>query len=166
MLDASRSVGVVNSLLNPEQKNAFAEKTREEYQRLREEHAGRGREKKMRTLEEARANAMPIDWATARIDRPSFLGRRVIEDQPLDELVPFIDWSPFFHTWELRGRYPGIFDDPYVGKQARELYDDARRLLDEIVEGNSCRRGPCTDSTRPTASATTSSSTRTKTATW
>ena len=59
----------------------------------------------------------------------------MIADQPLDELVPFIDWSPFFHTWELRGRYPGIFDDPYVGKQARELYDDARRLLDEIVAG-------------------------------
>ena len=57
----------------------------------------------------------------------------MIEDQPLDELVPLIDWSPFFHTWELRGRYPGIFDDPYVGKQARELYDDARRLLDDIV---------------------------------
>ena len=133
VLDASRSVGVVNSLLNPDQKKAFAEKTREEYQRLREEHAGRGREKKMRTLEEAREKSTPIDWTKTRIDRPTFLGRRVIEDQPLDELVPFIDWSPFFHTWELRGRYPGIFDDPYVGKQARELYDDARRLLDEIV---------------------------------
>ncbi len=134
VLDASRSVGVVNSLLNPEQKKTFAEKTREEYQRLREEHAGRSREKKMLTLDEARARATRIDWTTTRIDRPSFLGRRVIEDQPLDELVPFIDWSPFFHTWELRGRYPGIFDDPYVGKQARELYDDARRLLDEIVD--------------------------------
>ena len=133
VLDASRSVGVVNSLLNPDQKKEFAEKTREEYQRLREEHAGRSREKKMRTLEEARAKATPFDWAKTRIDRPSFLGRRVVEDQPLGELVPFIDWSPFFHTWELRGRYPGIFDDPYVGKQARELYDDARRLLDEIV---------------------------------
>ena len=133
VLDASRSVGVVNALLNPEQKAAFAQKTRDEYQRLREEHAGRGREKKMLTIEEARARAPRIDWTVARIDRPSFLGRRVIEDQPLEELVPFIDWSPFFHTWELRGRYPGIFDDPYVGKQARELYDDARRLLDIIV---------------------------------
>ncbi len=134
VLDASRSVGVVNSLLNPDQKKGFAEKTREEYQRLREEHAGRGREKKMRTLAEAREKALPIDWSRTRIDRPSFLGRRVIEDQPLSELVPFIDWSPFFHTWELRGRYPGIFDDPYVGKQARELYDDARLLLDTIVD--------------------------------
>ena len=134
VLDASRSVGVVNSLLHPEQKIEFAEKTRAEYQRLREEHAGRGREKKMLTLEEARTKATPIDWATTRIDKPAFLGRRILEDQPLEELVPFIDWSPFFHTWELRGRYPGIFDDPYVGKQAKELYDDARRLLDTIVE--------------------------------
>ena len=107
VLDASRSVGVVNSLLHPEQKIEFAEKTRAEYQRLREEHAGRGREKKMLTLEEARTKATPIDWATTRIDKPAFLGRRILEDQPLEELVPFIDWSPFFHTWELRGRYPG-----------------------------------------------------------
>ena len=134
VLDASRSVGVVNSLLNPDQKKAFAEKTREEYVRLREEHAGRGREKKMLTLEEARAKRPPFDWAATRIDTPSFLGRRPIDDQPLETLVPFIDWSPFFHTWELRGRFPGIFDDPYVGKQAKELYDDARRLLDQIVE--------------------------------
>ena len=135
VLDASRSVGVVNSLLNPEQKKDFAEKTRVEYDRLREEHAGRGREKKMLTLEEARAKKTPVDWATARIDTPGFLGKRIIDDQPLEELVPFIDWSPFFHTWELRGRFPGIFDDPYVGTQAKELYDDARRLLDQIVEG-------------------------------
>ncbi len=135
VLDASRSVGVVNSLLNPDQKKDFAEKTRVEYDRLREEHAGRGREKKMLTLEEARAKKPGFDWATARIDTPSFLGKRIIDDQPLEELVPFIDWSPFFHTWELRGRFPGIFDDPYVGTQAKELYDDARRLLDQIVEG-------------------------------
>ena len=133
VLDASRSVGVVSALLNPEQKPLFIEKTRGEYQKLREDYAGRSREKKMLTLEEARAKRTPIDWATTRIDTPTFLGRRVIESQPLEDLVPYIDWSPFFHTWELRGRFPGIFDDPYVGKQARELYDDARRLLDEIV---------------------------------
>ena len=133
VLDASRSVGVVSALLNPEQREDYIEKTRGEYQKLREDHAGRTREKKMLTLEEARARRTPIDWQSARIDTPAFLGRRVIDDRPLEELVPLIDWSPFFHTWELRGRYPGIFDDPYVGKQARELYDDARRLLDEIV---------------------------------
>ena len=133
VLDASRSVGVVSALLNPEQRDAYIAKTRGEYQKLREDHAGRTREKKMLPLEQARARRTAIDWAKARIDTPAFLGRRVIESQPLEDLVPLIDWSPFFHTWELRGRYPGIFDDPYVGKQARELYDDARRLLDEIV---------------------------------
>ena len=133
VLDASRSVGVVSALLNPEQRDEYIAKTRGEYQKLREDHAGRTREKKMLPLEQARARRTAIDWAKARIDTPAFLGRRVIESQPLEDLVPLIDWSPFFHTWELRGRYPGIFDDPYVGKQARELFDDARRLLDEIV---------------------------------
>ena len=135
VLDASRAVGVVGALLSPEQKPGFIEKTRTDYQRLREEHAGKGAGRKMLSLDAARARATRIDWATTRIDTPAFLGRRVIADQPLDELVPFIDWSPFFHTWELRGRYPGIFDDPYVGKQARELYDDARALLTKIVDG-------------------------------
>ncbi|MBV9656597.1 MAG: methionine synthase, partial [Verrucomicrobia bacterium] len=133
VLDASRSVGVVSALLNPEQRTGFVAETKTAYQKLREDHAARTTEKKMLPLAEARARRTPIDWSTSIIDTPSFLGRRVIENQPLDELVPFIDWSPFFHTWELRGRYPGIFDDPYVGPQARELYDDARRLLDRII---------------------------------
>ncbi len=139
VLDASRAVGVVNSLLSPEQKPVFVEKTRTDYQRLREEHAGKGAGRRMLALNEARAKATPIDWATTRIDTPSFLGRRVIDDQPLEELVPFIDWSPFFHTWELRGRFPGIFEDPYVGKHARELYHDARELLKKIVDGRLVR---------------------------
>ncbi len=135
VLDASRSVGVVNSLLNDEQKPGFVAKTRTDYQRLREEHAHRSASKKMVSITAARALHPPIDWAAAAIDVPEFLGPRVIADQPLSELVPYIDWSPFFHTWELRGRFPGIFDDPYVGKQARELYDDARKLLQDIVHG-------------------------------
>jgi 5-methyltetrahydrofolate--homocysteine methyltransferase len=135
VLDASRSVGVVNSLLNAEQKPIFVEKTRTDYQRLREEHADRTASKKMLPIATARARRTPIDWAAAQIDVPEFLGRRIIADQPLVELVPYIDWSPFFHTWELRGRFPGIFEDPYVGAQARELYDDAQRLLQDIVNG-------------------------------
>ncbi len=133
VLDASRAVGVVNSLLSEEHRDEFTAKTRADYQRLREEHAGRSREKTLLPLAEARARRTPVEWTAADLSRPEFLGRRVIDDQPLEELVPFIDWSPFFHAWELRGRYPGIFDDPYVGPQARELYDDARRLLDRIV---------------------------------
>ena len=135
VLDASRSVGVVNSLLNIEQKPVFVEKTRTDYQRLREEHASRTASKKMLPIAVARSRRTPIDWASAQIDVPEFLGRRIIADQPLAELVPYIDWSPFFHTWELRGRYPGIFEDPYVGKQARELFDDAQKLLQDIVNG-------------------------------
>ena len=133
VLDASRAVGVVNSLLSDEHRDEFAAKTRTDYQRLREEHAGRSREKTLLSLAEARARRTPVDWTAGELPRPEFLGRRVIDDQPLEELVPFIDWSPFFHAWELRGRFPGIFDDPYVGPQAKELYDDARRLLDRIV---------------------------------
>ncbi len=134
VLDASRSVGVVSALLSPEQRGPFFEKTKAEYQALRDEYESRTATKKMLPIAQARARRTPIDWATTTIDAPAFLGRRAIDDQPLDELVPFIDWSPFFHTWELRGRYPGIFDDPYVGKQAKELFDDAQKLLAEIVE--------------------------------
>ena len=135
VLDASRAVGVVGALLNPEHKPAFVEKTLGDYQRLRDEHASKGGNRRMLTLAEAREKAPPTDWAATRIDVPSFLGRRVIDDQPLEDLVPFIDWSPFFHTWELRGRFPGILEDPYVGKHARELYHDAQALLQKIVGG-------------------------------
>ena len=135
VLDASRAVGVVGALLNPEQKPAFIEKTLGDYQRLRDEHANRGGSRRMLTLAEAREKAPPTDWTATRIDTPAFLGRRVIDDQPLEELVPYIDWSPFFHTWELRGRFPGILEDPYVGKHARELYHDAQALLQKIVDG-------------------------------
>jgi 5-methyltetrahydrofolate--homocysteine methyltransferase len=83
---------------------------------------------------QARANRFTSDWAKVEIPVPSFLGVRVITDQPLRELIPFIDWSPFFHTWELKGRYPTIFDDATVGPKAKELHDDALRLLDQIAQ--------------------------------
>ncbi len=151
VLDASRAVGVVNSLLSEQLKSEFAAKTRDEYARLREEHAAKGREKKLLTLTLARANRASIDWNTYQPPRPESLGTRVLstvtspcvaqDDKivtpityiSLNTLVEFIDWSPFFHVWELRGRYPAIFDDPVIGKQARELFDDAVELLDRIV---------------------------------
>src|SRR5437870_7868569 len=135
VLDASRAVGVVNSLLNEELKSAFDKKTREDYERLRREHAAKTRGKKLLTLEEARANRTPIDWSSYVPPKPEFLGARGCVP-PLGDLVPFIDWSPFFHAWELRGRYPAIFDDPKIGKQARELFDDAQELLERIVAKN------------------------------
>src|SRR4051812_1144834 len=137
VLDASRAVGVVNTLLSDDLKGAFDEKTRADYARLREEHAAKSRDKKLIALDTARGNRTPIDWSGYVPPKPEFLGTRVYSSDrgsagtahkeiTLDDLIPYIDWSPFFHTWELRGRYPAIFDDPVVGKQARELFDDAQ----------------------------------------
>src|SRR5436309_4086769 len=137
VLDASRAVGVVNSLLNEELKTKFDKKIREDYERLRQEHAAKTRRKKLLTLEEARALRTPIDWSTYLPPKPEFLGVRLYAPEKttitLADLVPFIDWSPFFHAWELRGRYPAIFDDPTIGAQARELFDDAQKILEQIV---------------------------------
>jgi 5-methyltetrahydrofolate--homocysteine methyltransferase len=147
VLDASRAVGVVNSLLNEELKSAFDKKTREDYERLRREHSARTQRKNLLTLEEARANRTPIGWSNYVPPKPEFLGVRVLQTAgsaqddtvrffSLRTLAEYIDWSPFFHAWELRGRYPAIFEDPKVGKQARELFDDAQNLLDRIVAEN------------------------------
>src|SRR5207249_9560927 len=93
--------------------------------------------KNLLTLEEARALRTPIDWSTYLPPKPEFLGVRIYASEKttitLADLVPFIDWSPFFHAWELRGRYPAIFDDPKIGKQARELFDDTQELLERIA---------------------------------
>ena len=135
VLDASRAVGVVNSLLNLKQKAAFDSKTRAEYEALRKAHSAKIREKKLLTLEQARSNRAPIDWKKYIPPKPEFLGVREISPSIVD-LREYIDWSPFFHVWELRGRYPAIFDDPTVGTQARELFDDAQKILDEIAAKN------------------------------
>ena len=135
VVDASRAVGVVNSLLNEELKSNFDAQTRNEYARLREEHADRRREKKLLTLEEARANQTRIDWSVYEPPKPEFMGVRAVCPSIVD-LRDYIDWSPFFHVWELRGRYPAILDDPVMGKQARELFDDAQNLLDQIAVKN------------------------------
>ncbi|MEP6699487.1 MAG: methionine synthase, partial [Verrucomicrobiota bacterium] len=131
VLDASRAVGVVSTLLNPELKEDFDVKTRTDYARLREEHAAKSQEKKLISLEQARANRTPIDWSTYTPPRPERTGAKTISPSIAD-LTSYIDWSPFFHTWELRGRYPAIFDDPVVGPQARELFEDAQQLLEQI----------------------------------
>jgi 5-methyltetrahydrofolate--homocysteine methyltransferase len=135
VLDASRAVGVVNSLLNPKQKAAFDSKTRTEDEALRKAHSAKTREKKFLTLEQARANRTPVDWTDYQPPKPEFLGAREISPSIVD-LRDFIDWSPFFHVWELRGRYPAIFEDPTVGKQAREVFDDAGKILDEVAANN------------------------------
>src|SRR5438034_8563040 len=134
VLDASRAVGVVSALMSAEQKGKFAEKNRQDQAQVRQAHQERG-EKALLTLAEARERKTDIDWKTADIPKPAFIGVRMLDSFPLDQIVPFIDWSPFFHTWELRGRYPKIFEDPTVGPKAKELFDDAQALLNQIVRG-------------------------------
>jgi 5-methyltetrahydrofolate--homocysteine methyltransferase len=133
VLDASRAVGVVSNLISPSQKAGFVEGVRNDYERMRQIHQDKG-EKAVLPIARARANRLQTDWAAADIPAPSFVGTRTIQDQSLIELLPFIDWTPFFHTWELKGRYPAIFESASVGDRAKELFDDARRLLDEIVQ--------------------------------
>ena len=132
VLDASRAVGVVGSLMNRDQKAFFVQGIREDYARVRQAHHDR-EAKPVLALTEARARRLSSDWANLDIPVPDELGVQVIPDQPLVELLPYIDWSPFFHTWELNGRYPAIFDHPTIGPRARELFADAQQLLKRIL---------------------------------
>ncbi len=133
VLDASRAVGVASSLLSDGQRGGFAAGIRTEYQKIREERAGRGPSERLVPLADARANRLAIDWAAAAPPAPCAPGIQVLEDYPLAELVERIDWTPFFQTWELAGHYPAILEDPVVGSAARNLFEDARGLLDRIV---------------------------------
>ncbi|HZP47794.1 MAG TPA: methionine synthase [Vicinamibacterales bacterium] len=131
VLDASRVVDVVSSLLNPDRRGAFEQKNRELQDTLRTQHRAR-QERPLLPYAAARANRLAIDWAAESMPAPPFVGRRTLA-LPLDTLVPFIDWTFFFAAWELKGRFPAILDHPQYGAAARELYDNARRLLDRIV---------------------------------
>jgi 5-methyltetrahydrofolate--homocysteine methyltransferase len=147
VLDASRAVNVASSLLSPEQKPAFIANLESDYEKLRVEHAGRQAGKPMLPLADAIANAPKLSHDNIAV--PEQTGVVVFESKAsgnisLKDLIPFIDWSPFFHTWELHGRYPGIFDDPKCGVEAKKLFDDAQALLAEIVADDSLQlRGAC-----------------------
>jgi 5-methyltetrahydrofolate--homocysteine methyltransferase len=130
--DASRAVGVVSRLKSPELRDAFAHENRREQEKLRQIH--RPHAQPLVSLEEARRRKPVFDWRKSPPARASFLGTRVYDPVPLEEIVPYIDWTPFFHAWELRGTYPKILDSPEVGARARELFDDAERLLARIME--------------------------------
>jgi 5-methyltetrahydrofolate--homocysteine methyltransferase len=132
VLDASRAVPVVGSLISGEQRPTFAADNRREQERLRDEHKRKRDDRPLLTLEQARARRTPIDWTRAEPPKPEFLGLRSWSPR-LAEIVPYIDWSPFFATWELRGTYPKIFENAQWGSKAREVFDDAQKLLDEIV---------------------------------
>ncbi|MBR0825433.1 methionine synthase [Bradyrhizobium manausense] len=132
--DASRAVGVASSLLSPEKREAYAAEVRTEYARISEAHLRAQADKKRLKLSDARANRVPVDFAGKPPLKPTFLGTKTFDDYDLAELVPYIDWTPFFQTWELAGRFPAILDDAKVGEVARALYDDARKMLDTIVK--------------------------------
>ena len=135
VLDASRAVGVVSSLLDPAQRAGFDAANTARHAELRAVH-GRKQEKPLLTWAQARANRLRLEWDAYEAPTPAFLGRRVI-DAPLADLVPYIDWTFFFGAWELKGTIPGIFEHPQYGQAARELYDQAKALLDRIVADRS-----------------------------
>jgi 5-methyltetrahydrofolate--homocysteine methyltransferase len=132
--DASRAVGVVSSLLSADNKVTYIDELRAEYAKIQEAHARGQRDKERLKLADARANAPKLDFATVPPTKPSFLGTRTFLDYPLAELVPYIDWTPFFMTWELKGSYPAILSDPNVGEAARTLFEDAQAMLKRMVE--------------------------------
>jgi 5-methyltetrahydrofolate--homocysteine methyltransferase len=131
-IDASVSVPAVENLLDPDNRVEFIQKNAEAQERDRAIFAAR-QEKSLVPYADALSRRYATDWARAEIAEPAFLGLKSLDPQPLEELVPYIDWSPFFQTWELRGKYPKIFDDPQVGTEAKKLFDDAQKLLARIV---------------------------------
>jgi 5-methyltetrahydrofolate--homocysteine methyltransferase len=134
VLDASRAVGVVSGLLSPSDKDRLQAETRADYIRVREQFA-RGQEAKTRTpIASARANRFAIDWKAYQPPKPSFLGTRSFVSYDLAELARHIDWTPFFASWELVGRYPAILEDEIVGEAARDLFKDAQEMLRRIID--------------------------------
>jgi 5-methyltetrahydrofolate--homocysteine methyltransferase len=132
--DASRAVGVVRSLLSPQSRASTIEGVREEYGKVAEAHRRSEADKQRLPLAKARANGFRADWAGYVPPRPRFTGTRVFRSYDVGELVPYIDWTPFFQTWELRGRFPDILDDDKVGPAARQLLDDAKAMLKRVVD--------------------------------
>ncbi|MFK7956739.1 MAG: methionine synthase [Lysobacterales bacterium] len=134
--DASRAVGVTQKLINPEAAGAFAQSIREDYKEVRERYQARPRRRPLRSIEEARKRAVKIHWESDDIAAPLQPGIHEFKNFSLAELAQYIDWGPFFMTWELAGRYPNILDDAIVGEQARNLFDDAQTMLSQIIEEN------------------------------
>ncbi|MBK7886311.1 MAG: methionine synthase [Bacteroidetes bacterium] len=132
--DASRSVPVASALLSKELKQEITDRTNEEYDRLRKQHAGAQAANKFISVNEARANAWQCDWTAVTTKAPAQPGVTVLDNYPLAELVPYIDWTPFFHSWEMKGSYPKILKDPERGTEAKKLFDDAQEMLKKIID--------------------------------
>ena len=133
VVDASKAVGVASKLLSEENQKSFIQENKKVQEEFREKFLSKRTSKPLLSIADARQRDTKIDWRKEDIPNPNFTGMRVESDFPLDTLVDYIDWSPFFHAWELRGRYPKIFEDEYVGDKAKELFDDAQNLLSRIL---------------------------------
>jgi 5-methyltetrahydrofolate--homocysteine methyltransferase len=131
--DASRAVGTVQSLLSPEGREPYIDKVRTEYRKVADAHARAELDKTRLPLARARTNALKLDFSSYEPPKPTFTDARVFRRYDVEELVPYIDWTPFFQTWELRGRYPSVLDDPEQGAAARQLYEDAQDMLKRII---------------------------------
>jgi 5-methyltetrahydrofolate--homocysteine methyltransferase len=130
--DASRAVTVASNLLQAETKESYVKAIREEYDKLREGYLSRSRDKNYLSIEEARKNKLQLNWDNFQPSKPNLIGTKIIEVE-LSELVDFIDWTPFFQSWELHGKYPAILTDEVVGEQATSLFEDAQKMLQQIV---------------------------------
>jgi 5-methyltetrahydrofolate--homocysteine methyltransferase len=156
--DASRAVGVCQQLVTPGTRDAYVAHIKAEHERRREQHRNKSVKAPQLSLNQARAKKFPIDWARYTPPVPSFVGGRTFEDYPLDELMPYIDWMPFFNAWEFAGKFPDILTDPIIGEAASNLYADARRMLQTVVDEKWLRaRAPSSASFPPTPWATTTS---------
>ena len=135
VLDASRSVPVVSNLINPDEKikDKFVNDVRAEYKKIRETHARKKNIKNYLSLEDARKNRLKIDWSKTKIKIPQNIGITVLKDYPLSELKEFIDWTPFFLTWEIKGKYPAVFKNQKYGEASKKLFEDANILLNNII---------------------------------
>lgn len=133
VLDASKSVPVASNLLSVDGKQNFFANTKKEYAQMREDHANRREDKSYISYEDAVKNKIKINWEETAIIKPALTGNKYFTDFPLAEVRRYIDWTPFFQTWMLQGKYPKIFENETIGKEAKKLFDDANRLLDEVI---------------------------------
>lgn len=139
VLDASRSVPVASELISKQTNETAKARFKKEYAAMRVEHENRKQTKNYIPLAEARKNKTNVNWAETKFTKPTFIGRKEIVDYPLEEIREFIDWTPFFQTWMLAGRYPGILTDSVVGVEAKKLFDDANRMLDTLIKNKTLK---------------------------
>jgi 5-methyltetrahydrofolate--homocysteine methyltransferase len=135
VLDASKGVPVASSLLSVDQHVEFAQKMKDEYAQMRTDYAGKKEDKNYIAYSDAVKNKCKIDWSNRKVVKPSFIGNRTFKNIPLEDIRPYIDWTPFFQTWMLKGKFPAILKDPIIGTEAEKLYNDANNMLDSLIAG-------------------------------